>query len=83
MRSVIGDKILEVMKKGGSQSVFRNIMPPKIFTDLYQYYQATVLQEQQSRIASIEMTLSKGNLELNQVGASGFSMNLMAPKLKI
>jgi hypothetical protein len=82
MRSVIGDKILEVMKKGGSQSVFRNIMPPKIFTDLYQYYQATVLQEQQSRIASIEMTLSKGNLE-NQVGASGFSMNLMAPKLKI
>jgi hypothetical protein len=83
MRSVIGDKILEVMKKGGSQSVFRTIMPQKIFTDLYQYYQATVLQEQQSRIASIEMTLSKGNLELNQVGASGLSLNLMAPKLKI
>jgi hypothetical protein len=83
MRSVIGDKIMEVMKKGGSQSVFRTIMPQKIFTDMYQYYHATVSQEQQTRIASIEMTLSKGNLELNQVGASGFSLNLMAPKLKI
>ena len=44
---------MEVMKKGGSQSVFRTIMPQKIFTDMYQFYQAAVSQEQQTRIASI------------------------------
>jgi hypothetical protein len=74
MRGVIVDKILEIMKKSGSQSVFRPIMPAKIFTDLYQYYQASLAH---TRNASIEMSL------INETpgGLAGLSMNLMAPKL--
>ena len=79
MRGVLCDKILEVMKKGGSQSVFRPIMPPKIFTDMYQYFQASVSMSH-TRDGSLEITLSQGN---EDISAPGLSLNLMAPKLKM
>ena len=37
MRQILSDKINETMKKC---LFFRSIMPPKIFTDMYQFYQA-------------------------------------------
>lgn len=40
MRSVLVEKAVETMKKSGL--TFRNIMPLKIFIDMYQFHQAKV-----------------------------------------
>jgi len=36
MRGILMEKVNETMKK--SVGLFRSIMPPKIFTDMYQFF---------------------------------------------
>ena len=38
MRAILIEKSIETMKKSGAY--FRAIMPPKIFADMYQFYQS-------------------------------------------
>ncbi len=38
MRNILSEKVIETMKR--SPGLFRSIMPPKIFTDMYQFYQS-------------------------------------------